>query len=104
MKRIQFYLTSCAHNPEHVRLTLDLLACLSACSVVTASMCKVRVGPDPNSRELYQLKKKKKVKVLEQAICDGHQRGKIGPAEWISLTTAQGKVLAMPATQKPQPL
>ena len=32
--------------------------------------------------------------VMETGVYNGHQRGRIGDSEWVSLVTAKGKVLA----------
>ena len=62
----------------------------------TVAVATVRGGPSISYQMIRELPAKTEVMVYETAICDGHQRARVGPHEWISLTTAKGKVLAIP--------
>jgi hypothetical protein len=66
---------------------------------VTVGEAVVQSGPSTKSNEKNILSSaEEKVTVYEQAMHKGHQRGRIGPDEWITLTTAEGEVKALPAT------
>ena len=65
-------------------------------SYTTVAKATVRTGPSLASPVVRQLGPKHGVVVFEEQICDGHHRGRIGHDQWLSIKTAQGKVLAIP--------
>jgi hypothetical protein len=56
----------------------------------------LRAGPSVSSPAVRQIGPRCEVMIFEQVTCDGHHRGRIGPAEWLSIQTAKGKMLAIP--------
>lgn len=62
----------------------------------TVTKAVVRTGPSLSSPVVRELPPKYEVTIFEERSCDGHNRGRIGPGQWMSIQTAKGKVLAVP--------
>lgn len=74
------------------------LITLAPTGVVYTTVAKavVRTGPSLCSPVVGELPPKYEVMIFEQRSCDGHNRGRVGPEQWVSIQTAKGKVLAIP--------